>query len=269
MTTSTKPRVRIRADSATINTVRQIMTKAGDEIADAVDVVIDGQPYGTDWPVVTDRVPNARENPVGRPLDMSGNGPQQASEAGYSQPASQSEITRAYAALADLLMQNNKRVEGLEKSLRTLGKAFATFAGLSKSADELDESDEDEGDDTAKANQPKGPGNSGGREDSPTGLEVSGADLSATEKSALQGNIASKSMQQIFSEMAQAASGFSHDTRRPGLTPPPDYSRPFVAKARVNGPSDDEIAAMDDPGDRVQALLERQRSYHRARLGIA
>src|SRR5262249_19576930 len=153
----------------------------------------------------------------------------------------------------------NKRVDGLEKAIRTLGKAFATFAGLSKAADELDEkNDEDEDDTASKANQQAAPANSAGaRKDAPGAVEVTEDELSATEKAALEGNIASKSMQQIFAEMHQDALGFSRDTRRPGLATPPDMSgRSAIVKSRVQtGPTDDEISQMT-PTDAVEALCE-------------
>jgi hypothetical protein len=273
MTTPSKPRVRVRADSATINTVRQIMTKAGDEIADAVDVVVDGQPYGTDWPVATDRVPNARENPVGRPLDMSGNGPQQASEA-YSQPATMSQLMRAYDGMAELLMRVVNRVDGLEKTSRAEGRltrkaigAIAVKAGMHdlgaamiKSADdeEADESEDADGA-TDKARKSVEPGT-----DNSTRVDWSAeeAEFNATEKAALGGNAVTKTMAAIVAAMQ------AHVAPRAGLATPPDMSgRSAVAKSRVTGPTDDEILQMNST-DAVEALSERQRNFHRQRLGL-
>ena len=79
-----------------------------------------------------------------------------------------------------------------------------------------------------------------------------------------QDDPAVKSLSQISADLQSAAAGAGGSALT--LATPPTFSA-AMAKAKVTGPTDDEIEAMH-PRDAQEALMERQRAIHRARLGI-
>ena len=74
-------------------------------------------------------------------------------------------------------------------------------------------------------------------------------------------------MSQVFADLHGRVSGTSRPTGKTGLASPPDFAA--VAKANTRqGPSDSDIEGMS-LADATEALMQRQRAYHRQRLGLA
>lgn len=167
-------------------------------------------------------------------------------------------MMRLYSSLADLMTQQMKRQDDVEKAMRSVAKTLATLMGKAVPSDGEDEADSDEGN-TDQVRHPDWEANGAKHGKNPDG------EIDEVEKGAAHGNIASKSLSELFAGLHADAGTVSRGTGRVGLTPPPTMQP--VAKANHDfGITDAQIEAMS-AADAVEALAERQRRRYEAMTG--